>query len=92
MRVVLRLKVEEKYHTNTYRPETQQMIVETVLLAIERFNIIDTFFEMIVLTEDNYVTKCVLKMSEDIYEYFVESYGGKKYLEKDYQVIFLKTA
>lgn len=92
MRVVLRLKVEEKCHTSKYRPESQQMIVETVLMAVERFNIIDDYFEMSVVTEDDYVTKCVLKMSEDIYEYFVDSYGGKKYLEKDYQVIFLKTA
>jgi len=92
VRVILRLKIEEKYHTSKYRSETQHLIVETVMMAIDKFSLVDDFFEMIVVTKDDYVTKCYLKMSEEIYEYFLDSYGGKKYLERDYQVIFLKTA
>lgn len=92
MRVILRLRVEDKLYTSKYRNETQQLIVKSVIAAVNRFNIVDDYFEIVVTTKDAYITKCYLKMSEEIYEYFIDSYGGKKYLERDYQIIFLKTA
>jgi hypothetical protein len=92
VRVVLRLKVEDKPYASKFNINTQLQIMETIKLAVERCSMVDDYFEIIVTTENNYVEKCLMKMSEEIYDYFLKSYGNKKNLEKDYQVIFLKTA
>lgn len=86
--VVLRLKMENKRPSEKpYTPETILLIEETVSSAIHKYKIKDKLFEISVKTKNDRMVSCQIKMSHEIYRYFVRSYGTVETLEKDYEVI-----
>ena len=88
---MLRLRVEDKPYASKFNFNTQLQIMDTIKLAVKKCNIVDDYFEIIVTTENNYVKKCLMRMSKDLYFYFLGSYRDAADLEEDYQVFFLKT-
>jgi len=86
--IVLRLKVESKKPSDTpYTPATILFIEETVAKAIEVYKIKDKLFEVSVKTKDDKMVSCQIKMSHQIYRYFVRAYGSVEALEADYEII-----
>ena len=84
--VILRLKMEEKT-PGKYSPETILLIEETVAQAIRQYDIKDKMFEVSVKTKDNIMQSCQIKMSFEIFRYFVRAYGSIDRLERDYEII-----
>lgn len=86
--VVLRLRVESKKPSEQpYTPKTILFIEETVAQAIKLYNIKDKLFEVSVKTKNDIMVSCQIKMSHEIYRYFVRAYGSVDALEKDYEII-----
>jgi len=86
--VILRLKVEEKKpSTVTYSPKTILFIEETVAQAIRMYNIQDKLFEVSVKTKNDKMISCQIKMSFEIFRYFIRAYGSIDLLERDYEII-----
>jgi hypothetical protein len=86
--IILRLKVEEKKIGKTkYSPETIVIIEETVAHIIKMYNIEDKTFEVVVRTKEGVMSSCQIKMSFDIFRYFVRAYGSIDILERDYEII-----
>lgn len=86
--IILRLKVENKKSSQVpYTPKTILLIEETVFQAIKFYDIQDKLFEVSVKTKDDKMISCQIKMSYEIYRYFVRAYGSIDALEKDYEII-----
>ena len=86
--IVLRLRVETKKPSEQpYTPETILFIEETVARAIGMYKIKNKLFEVSVKTKDSKMSSCQIKMSHEIYRYFVRAYGSVDALEKDYEII-----
>jgi len=86
--IVLRLKTEEKSLSKTsYNPKTILVIEETVAQAIRVYNIQDKLFEVSVKTKDEKMISCQIKMSFEIFKYFLRAYGSIDKLERDYEII-----
>jgi len=86
--IVLRLKTEtKKASTKPYNPKVIIDIEETVAEAIKAYKIKDNLFEVSVKTKNNIMKSCYIKMSYELYKYFIRAYGSKKELEKDYEII-----
>lgn len=86
--IYLRLKIEEKIPSKTkYTPETILFIEETVAQAIKLYKIKDKTFEVSVRTKNDIMTSCQIKMSFEIFRYFVRAYGSIDLLERDYEII-----
>jgi len=86
--IVLRLKTEEKKPSKVpYSPKTILFIEETVAQAIRMYNIQDKLFEVSVKTKDDKMISCQIKMSFEIFRYFIRAYGSIDLLERDYEII-----
>ena len=86
--VVLRLKMEDKKPSKViYSPKTILFIEETVAQAIRMYNIQDKLFEVSVKTKNEKMISCQIKMSFEIFRYFVRAYGSIDILERDYEII-----
>jgi len=86
--IILRLKVEEKKASKMkYSPDTILFIEETVAHFIKIYNIVDKTFEVTVRTKDGIMCSCHIKMSFDIFRYFVRAHGSVDMLERDYEII-----
>lgn len=86
--IVLRLRVESKKPSDVpYTPATILYIEETVAKAINLYKIKDKLFEISVKTKNDRMVSCQIKMSHEIYRYFVRAYGSIEALEKDYEII-----
>lgn len=86
--IILRLKVEEKKPSKSkYTPQSILFIEETVARAIEIYDIKDKTFEVCVKTKKDIMTSCQIKMSFEIFRYFVRAYGSIDMLERDYEII-----
>ena len=86
--IVLRLKTEEKKLSKTpYNPKTILFIEETVAQAIRMYNIEDKLFEVSVKTKNEKMVSCQIKMSFEIFKYFLRAYGSIDLLERDYEII-----
>ena len=62
-------------------------IEETVAQAIRVYNIKDKTFEVSVKTKNDIMVSCQIKMSFEIFKYFVRAYGSIDTLERDYEII-----
>ena len=51
------------------------------------YNIQDKLFEVSVKTKNNKMVSCQIKMSFEIFRYFVRAYGSIDLLERDYEII-----
>ena len=78
--------MEEK-KPGKYSPETILLIEETVAQAIRQYDIKDKMFEVSVKTKNNTMQSCQIKMSFEIFRYFVRAYGSIDRLERDYEII-----
>jgi hypothetical protein len=86
--IILRLKIEEKRAGKAkYSPETILFIEETVAHFIRIYDIQDKTFEIVVRTKDGIMCSCQIKMSFDIFRYFVRAHGSVDLLERDYEII-----
>jgi len=86
--VILRLKVEEKKPSaETYSPKTILFIEEIVAQAIRMYGIEDKLFEVSVKTKNDKMISCQIKMSFEIFRYFIRAYGSIDLLERDYEII-----
>ena len=86
--IVLRLKTEEKKPSKIpYSPKTFLFIEETVAQAIRMYNIEDKLFEVSVKTKNEKMVSCQIKMSFEIFKYFLRAYGSIDMLERDYEII-----
>lgn len=70
-----------------YTPATILFIEEAVAQAIRKYNIQNKLFEVSVKTKNNIMQSCQIKMSFEIFRYFVRAYGDIEKLEKDYEII-----
>jgi len=86
--IVLRLKTELKRASKQpYDPRVIIDVEETVARAIKLYKIKDTLFEVSVKTKEGIMKSCFIKMSFELYKYFVRAYGSVEHLEKDYEII-----
>lgn len=69
-----------------YKDEYVKDIEYTVRKAAQNFGIKNYIFETVVKTEHDRLVYCTFKMSDKIYKFFCNAYGGLQMLEKDYQV------
>jgi len=86
--IVLRLKTEEKKPSKIpYSPKAILFIEETVAQAIRMYNIQDKLFEVSVKTKNEKMISCQIKMSFEIFRYFLRVYGSIDLLERDSEII-----
>lgn len=86
--VYLRLKIEEKKTSKKkYSPGIILFIEETVAHAVRVYAMQDKTFEVSVKTKNDVMISCQLKMSFEIFRYFVRAYGSMDALEQDYEII-----
>jgi len=86
--IILRLKTEEKKTSKiNYSPKTIVFIEEIVAQAIRMYNIQDKLFEVSVKTKNDKMVSCQIKMSFEIFRYFIRAYGSIDLLERDYEII-----
>jgi len=86
--VVLRLRVEDKDPTQKpYMPGTIIEIEESVARYIKMYSIKDKLFEVSVKTKNDVMASCYIKMSLEIFKFFVRAYGSEKLIKKDFEII-----
>ena len=86
--VVFRLKVEDKDPSQKpYLPKTIIDIEESVSRGIKMYEIKDKLFEVSVKTKDNVMVSCYMKMSYEIFRFFIRAYGSEKLIKKDFEIV-----
>ena len=90
--MVLRLRVEDKDPSQKpYIPKTIINIEESVARCIKIYGIKDKLFEVSVKTKDEAMVSCHIKMSMEIYRFFVRAYGAEKNIKKDFEIFKKKS-